>query len=298
MPNISIIMSTYNDENYLSESIDSILSQSFEDFEFIIINDGSTDGTQMIIDEYAEKDCRIVSIYHENLGLTKSLNKGLKIASGEFIARQDSDDISHPDRIKRQYEFMEANTQTFVCFCWTKVIDELGDEIGEIRFSTKPERIKKTLKKGKNIYTHGSAMFRKKQILDLGGYSSEFKISQDFDLWLRLLNNNVQLGAVDSVLYNWRLNPNSISLMKSDEQRKSGMISLQNNVKMKNISVKKVRDPILHHYHNIYFRAQARTKILKTTYELIQYRELTMRELIKTIIAISPVNYKSIFQYL
>lgn len=298
MPIISIIMSTYNDEKHLEESIISILNQSFEDFEFIIINDGSTDGSQKIIDKYAEKDHRIVSIYHENLGLTKSLNKGLKIARGEFIARQDSDDISHPDRIKQQYEFMKENIKTIVCFCWTKVIDEFGDEIGEIRFFTKPDKIKRTLKKGKNIYTHGSAMFRKEPVLRLGGYNDTIRSAQDLDLWLRLLNNNLQLGAVDRFLYNWRLHDNSISIKQNQEQKKFSTISLHKNSKEQNTSLQKSNKPILHHYHNIYFRAQARTKILKTTYELLRLRELTTRELIKTIIAIGPINYKSCFRYL
>ena len=102
-------MSVYNGEPYLKQSIESILCQTFEDFEFIIINDGSTDNSWEIIKVYAERDSRIVPVTQKNIGLTKSLNKGLHRANGEYIARQDADDISFKDRLEKQIKYFKIN---------------------------------------------------------------------------------------------------------------------------------------------------------------------------------------------
>ncbi|HXK49687.1 MAG TPA: glycosyltransferase family 2 protein, partial [Clostridiales bacterium] len=111
-PAISVIMSVYNSEQYLQESIDSILDQTFNDFEFIITDDCSTDGSFEIIKSYAMLDKRIKYFRNsENIGLTKSLNLMLDIAKGKYIARMDSDDISMPDRFSKQFDFMENNPE-------------------------------------------------------------------------------------------------------------------------------------------------------------------------------------------
>ena len=114
-PLISVVMSVYNGEKYLKRSIDSILNQTFKDFEFIIINDGSTDKSLEIIKSY--DDDRIVLIDQENKGLTKSLNIGIKTASGKYIARQDADDVSLPDRLKKQVDFLEVREDVVLLGC-------------------------------------------------------------------------------------------------------------------------------------------------------------------------------------
>ena len=114
-PTISVLMSVYNGELCLAEAIESILNQTFRDFEFLIINDGSTDSSWEIIQRYAEKDQRIVPITQENIGLTKSLNKGILIAKGEFIARQDSDDLSLPKRFDKQLPWVKDRGYDLCC---------------------------------------------------------------------------------------------------------------------------------------------------------------------------------------
>ena len=109
MPKVSVVMSVYNSEPFIRDAIKSILGQSFQDFEFIIINDGSTDGSLQIIQSYGDSRIRITS--QENLGLTKSLNKGIGIARGEYIARQDADDISEPSRLEKQVAVLEQNSR-------------------------------------------------------------------------------------------------------------------------------------------------------------------------------------------
>src|SRR3989337_2996755 len=128
MSKVSVIMSVYNGERHLRESVDSILNQTFQDFEFIIINDGSKDQSKYILESY--KDERIKLIHNKNMGLTKSLNIGISIAKGKYIARQDADDISEPERLKTQYDFMEANPGLGLIGSQFEVIKENGEIAG------------------------------------------------------------------------------------------------------------------------------------------------------------------------
>ena len=121
---ISIIMSVYNDEKYLSESIESILNQTYKNYEFIILNDGSTDNSKNIIVKYKKIDSRIIFIDGIKEGLTKKLNKGIKISTGNFIARQDSDDISHENRLESQINFFKINQDYALCATFAEIINE------------------------------------------------------------------------------------------------------------------------------------------------------------------------------
>jgi len=113
---ITVLMPVYNGEKYLGEAIDSVLEQSFTDFEFLIINDGSEDGTEQIVQEYARRDKRIIYIKNEqNQGLVRTLNKGLKLARGRYIARMDADDICHADRFQKQVDFMDDHSDVVIC---------------------------------------------------------------------------------------------------------------------------------------------------------------------------------------
>ena len=122
-PKVSVVMSVYNGERYLSEAIESILQQTFTDFEFIIVDDGSTDGTGSILG-----NCTDSSIVHlrnrENIGLTRALNRGLEVASGEFVARQDVDDVSFPSRLARQVSYLEKNPSVGVLGTQMEMVDE------------------------------------------------------------------------------------------------------------------------------------------------------------------------------
>ena len=113
-PLVSVVLSAFNDENFLRSSIESILNQSYEDFEFIIVNDGSTDGSQAIIESYDDNRIKLVR-NSENIFLAASLNKGIRLSKGKYIARMDSDDIAHPDRFSKQVEFLESNSDYGLC---------------------------------------------------------------------------------------------------------------------------------------------------------------------------------------
>jgi len=216
-PEISVIMSVYNGEGYLSESIESILNQSYSDFEFIIINDGSTDGSYELIKNFAKRDKRINIFNQNNIGLTKSLNKGLRLAEGTYIARQDVGDISLPDRLEAQKGYLDNNPNVILVGTSTDLIDENNQLIHTIHQPTNIRTIKKNLIKY-NCFSHGSMMFRKEEILELGGYREEIKYAQDYDLVLRI-SERYDLCNIDDVLYRYRMDRKAICVEKTVTQK-------------------------------------------------------------------------------
>jgi len=184
---VSVIMSAFNEENYLKESVESILSQTYGDFEFIIINDNSTDKTKDILNNLAKKDSRIKIITNiQNIGLTKSLNKAIKIARGEYIARQDADDISLPERFKSQIEFLDNNPDIKILGTFNYAIDKKGKVLAKNTLLTAHKEIKKNLIK-RNPFIHSSVMIDREILNKVGLYNEEFETTQDYELWFRIL---------------------------------------------------------------------------------------------------------------
>lgn len=214
-PKISVIMSVYDGEKYLDESILSILNQTFKDFEFIIINDCSTDNSLYIIKQYAKKDKRIVLIENEeNIGLTKSLNKGLKIAKGKYIARMDADDVALSERFNKQYDYLEKNKNVFLLGTSAMMIDEDGNRSIKITAITQEKKIYSRLRK-KNTIIHSSIMFRNDFELF---YRENFKYAQDYDLYLRVLSEGKIIKNILEVLLYYRVCKNSISFSRMGTQ--------------------------------------------------------------------------------
>ena len=184
-PKISVIMSVYNGEKYLREAIESILNQTFTDFEFIIVNDGSTDNSLEIIKSYNDERIKIIN-NEKNIGLTKSLNKALAQARGEYIARQDADDISLPSRFEEQIKYLEEHPDVVLLGTSSYNIDESGKIIGKKIALAKPT-MGNLFKE--NQFIHGSVMFKKEVVDELGYYNELFNYSQDYELWLRIANH-------------------------------------------------------------------------------------------------------------
>ena len=182
---ITVLLSVFNGENWIVDSIESILNQSFKDFEFLIINDGSSDSTKEILNQYQKKDIRIKVIHQKNIGLTASLMKGLEIAKGDWIARIDSDDIACADRLKKQYNFARK-TNSCLVGCQSVFISKSGEWINSKRIPNNHENLIKNLKLQKRFFAHSSAFFKKETALKVGSYRLTMKRSQDYDLWLRL----------------------------------------------------------------------------------------------------------------
>lgn len=206
-PKVSVVMSVYNGEEYLREAIESILNQTFEDFEFIVINDGSSDRTKDILESYSDPRIRI--FHQENMGLTRSLNNALVLAKGSYIARQDADDISLPHRFQVQKQFLDDNPDIGLIGASSTRIHSNGREIGVVQFPTDNESLQKALLHY-NPFFHGSTMFRTDCINRVGYYRDFFACAQDYDLWLRI-SESTNLSNIPDVLYSQRWHSKSIT---------------------------------------------------------------------------------------
>jgi glycosyltransferase involved in cell wall biosynthesis len=211
-PKISVIMSVYNGEKYLREAIESILNQTFTDFEFITVNDGSTDNSLEIIRSYSDERIRIIN-NEKNIGLTKSLNKALKQSRGEYIARQDADDISSPNRFEEQMKYLKEHLEVVLLGTGVYLIDENGKIVGKRIALAKPDI--KDLFKG-NQFNHGSVMFKKEVINQLGGYNELIRYSQDYELWLRIAKS-YEVRNLTQLLYKLRSHDANIGLTNWEE---------------------------------------------------------------------------------
>ncbi|HIC46053.1 MAG TPA: glycosyltransferase [Methylophaga aminisulfidivorans] len=216
-PLVSVVMAVYDGEEYIDKAIQSILNQEYKNFEFIIINDGSNDNTQEIINKYHASDSRIVTISRENKGLVASLNEGVHLARGELIARMDADDISFLERLGNQVAFMDANPQVVCCGSFYEVIDEDGDSLTILDAPTEDSEIQKLLMQGHTVICHPTAMFRKSVFLNTGGYQQKFYLVEDLDLWIRL-GEFGQLANIPLPLVKYRTNCESVSAQNSQKQ--------------------------------------------------------------------------------
>lgn len=217
-PVISVVMSVCNGEKYLHESIDSVLNQTYTNFEFIIINDGSNDGSLDILLKYQKKDNRILLINQRNIGLTRSLNRGIKLAAGEYIARQDADDISAPSRLEKQLNYIKSHSEVAVVAC----LRDLFTADGTVRKTRDPKFSRAGIKRyleSNNLFMHGEVLMRKSCLEKVGFYREFFCHSQDYDLWLRL-SQHFDLDIVPEHLYRYRITTDaiSISLCRAQEQ--------------------------------------------------------------------------------
>jgi L-malate glycosyltransferase len=210
-PKVSVLMSVYNGEKYLAEAIHSILQQTFTDFEFLIVNDGSSDNSVSIIESF--KDSRIRLIHNEkNLGLIDSLNKGVLLAKGEYIARMDADDISIPSRLEKQVNFLDTNLEVSAVAAHVRFMNEDGEETGywdtEINTNTWPE-IYETLAKDDCI-AHPTVLIRK-SVLAKYLYRRSQKNIEDWDLWLRIAADGLRIGKINEVLLKYRIHFDSVT---------------------------------------------------------------------------------------
>lgn len=211
---ISVIMSVYNDEIYVAEPIESILSQTFQNFEFIIVDDGSTDNSLELIKGYS--DPRIIILEQENVGLTKSLNSAIKVAQGKYIARMDSDDISHKERLQSQFTFLEAHPEYALVGTNVMKIDYDSQEIEKNFTKYSDEEIRQTFKT-RNCMAHGSVMINKKLVGESLHYDESFKYAQDYQLWTKIAHQ-YKVANLEEHLYQLRLHNTSISQQKIEEQ--------------------------------------------------------------------------------
>ncbi len=217
-PFVSVLMSVYNEDTiFINEAIESILNQSFKDFEFIIIGDNPTDDRiNNIIKGFCEKDKRISFYINEtNIGLTKSLNRGLKLCRGKYVVRMDADDIALPNRIKHQVAFMEKNTQVAASGGNVILINEKGQKIGKSDVFLRDIEIKTSLIFQSSLI-HPATILRRVIDGKVLGYDEYFRYSQDYALWVSFLDKG--LGNVHEVLLKYRISSSQITSSKRDKQ--------------------------------------------------------------------------------
>ncbi len=218
---VSVIMPVYNAENFIGQSIQSVLKQTFEDFELIVIDDGSTDSSKNIILSFDDK--RIQYLQNEkNMGVVKTLNKGISICSGEYIIRMDADDICEPQRFEKQIQFIEKNPGIGLCGTWAQVIDEKNKITGKIVNQTDPGFISISLLFSVPLI-HPSVCF-KSHLLKQNFYK-EVPVAEDYELWCRL-NEQTRLANLPEFLFQYRWHTSNISKEKQDiqEQNKESII--------------------------------------------------------------------------
>jgi glycosyltransferase involved in cell wall biosynthesis len=216
-PQISVVMPVYNAQEFLAPAMQSILDQSFDDFEFIIIDDGSTDATAAIISQQSGRDSRIRLLRQEHAGTTAALNHGIREARGKYIARMDADDISLPDRFEKQVSFLEDHPEMCAVGAWTLRIDQDGDPLCVKQWHTDHAEIVAWLEKGLQGLPHPTAMIRTEAIHRIGGYCEEYPLAQDLDLWLRL-SETAKLANLPEVLLKYRHHKRSITACQRREQ--------------------------------------------------------------------------------
>lgn len=209
-PAVSVVMPVYNNAKFVSEAIESVLIQSMGDFEFIIIDDGSTDGTNAILSRYKDRRVKLISSRF-NRGLVASLNRAFELSSGCYIARMDADDVSLPKRLEKQMAFMDAHTDIGACGTWVELI---GLRSGSIwRYPTGAEEIRCRLL-FENVLAHPSVMMRRSAFQKHHlRYQQDYPIAQDFQLWQRA-SGCFALANIGEVLVYYRIHPASVSQSK------------------------------------------------------------------------------------
>lgn len=220
-PIVSVLLPVYNGERHLTAAVESILRQSYSDFELLIIDDGSTDNSADIISRF--RDPRILLYRSEsNLGLVAALNLGLSLARGKYIARMDADDISLPERLARQVSVLDARSEIGVCGCWWRSIDEKGKILTEQRLPIGANECRSWFYLyGEQPIGHPCVMYRTRLVKDIGGYESKFRHAEDFRLWTRLVGNSVAMVNIPEFLFMYRVHAAQVSAVQRDEQRRS-----------------------------------------------------------------------------
>lgn len=204
LPIVSVIMPAYNAERTLAEAIESILSQEFRDFELIIVDDGSSDGTAAIIDRYAQSDARIVKLVNApNQGISRSRNRALWAARGEYVACLDSDDVAEPSRLGKQLEFMTKNLDCVLLGSDLTIIDETSAIVGRRVYPHTDHELRKTMPR-LNPIAQPSSMFRAELAKNVGGFREDLPLCEDYDLFFRLAEQG-KVANFDQPLTRYRI---------------------------------------------------------------------------------------------
>lgn len=185
-PTVSVLMPVYNAERYVAEAVESILSQTFDDFELVAVDDGSKDGSRAILEGYAARDARVRVISRPNTGIVGALNDGLAACRGELVARMDADDVATPERLALQVAFLREHPEVVCVGCQVLAIDTEGAPLGPWKLALDHEVIDSAQLEGEQMIAHPAALVRRADFEAVGGYRREAETAEDLDLFLRL----------------------------------------------------------------------------------------------------------------
>jgi glycosyltransferase involved in cell wall biosynthesis len=233
---ITVLMPVYNGSEYLDKSVASILEQAYTDFQFLIVDDGSHDATPEMLKSYQASDSRVEVVRNRtNIGLTKSLNKGLALSKGEYIARMDCDDISLPGRFQAQIDFLKTNPDmAMVGVAWKEMNSNLEKTLRTMRPPTRYERIRRSIL-SRNLFCHSAVMMRRRPLKEVGGYDEQDMYSQDYDLWLRLITR-YPVANLPGIYHLRRVHDQNLSQKNIRKQLKTMARSQSRYIKRANMS--------------------------------------------------------------
>ena len=208
-PLISVIMPVRNGTEWLREAVESVLAQDFGDFEFLIVDDGSDDGTADALDRFALADRRIRVMHQSPQGIVTALNRALAVARAPYVARLDADDVAKPERLGRQFAFMEAHGNTGLLGSFAEKLDAAGTVIGRLTPPADAGKLRRMLDRT-NPFIHSSVMMRTALAREVGGYRPAFRAAEDYDLWLRMAEAS-GVAVLPEVLIAYRLHDANLS---------------------------------------------------------------------------------------
>jgi glycosyltransferase involved in cell wall biosynthesis len=217
-PVISVLLPVYNAQRYLPDAVESVLDQTFADFELIAFDDGSTDGSLQLLRNYAARDPRVRLFTRENRGLVATLNEMIGLANGRYLARMDADDICKPERFERQVSFLDSHADYVVVGGWLEWMNDRGQIIGTIKTPEAHEEIDAAHLKGHTSICHPAAMLRNLGRNAIDWYDEQCLDAEDLDLWLRLAEVG-RLANIPEVVLTYRIHAESISEAKGQRQR-------------------------------------------------------------------------------
>ena len=227
-PAISVVLPVHNAEAYVREAVESILAQTFTDFECIIINDGSTDNSGVVLRELARRDARIVLVERPNDGLVSALNEGIKIARAELIARMDADDVAMPERFALQHARMMEEPELAVLGSFARVMDKDGDIILSADYEHYPltsEQATRCVEHSRCPAHHPTVMMRRDAVLKAGGYRKAFCHAEDYDLWLRMSDLGYAIANLPQPLLNYRRHGANVTAVHWQVHGRGGILA-------------------------------------------------------------------------
>lgn len=210
VPRVSVVMAVYNNREDLPQALESLAAQTLQDFELIAVDDGSTDGSGELLNEYAQRDARVRVIHQANTGLGPALRIGCDAAIAPYLARQDADDVSLTTRLQRQWDYMERRREVVVSGTWTRFVTPAGDPVASLEVPDESALLLRLLESGDNPLVHGSVMIRADAYRREGrGYRLR-RYCEEYDLWLRLSAFGT-FGCLPSVEYLYRMSEGGMS---------------------------------------------------------------------------------------